>query len=107
MDVLLVCMGGNNESLITMRESFCKLIAKSVRLFGRDLTRAKGLTKMISNYVIFTSIPSRSFKIFSLCKKKLGVCGVRIAGISGDQFSLFCFTGIDRICDYFANGCAG
>ncbi|SJP05307.1 Uncharacterised protein [Clostridioides difficile] len=111
VDVLFVCMGGNDKSVPSLCPAHCQLIADTVRLLRGDLARIEGLPYLITQHVICLFLfPARHGGITGLCQKKLVRHGGRVALISGDILSAFCFlrvfTIVQTIPDGLGNGFA-
>ena len=93
MDVVTVCVGGNDKSVFALGKPHGKFIAHLVGFLGGDLTGFERLSNLISDHIIFLSAPSGKF-ILSLGKHKFFVCGQGAALIAADQLSLLRFVRI-------------
>ena len=92
MDVLAVCVRGNDKSVPPLCPAHSQLIADTVRLLRGDLARIEGLPYLIAQHIIFFLLfPARHSGIAGLCQKELVRHGGRITFISGDILSAFCF----------------
>lgn len=91
MDVLLICVGRNDVGMIAVGESTCQFLPHAVGFFRSDFTRHKGLAHVIGDHIILAAITPGALKVFSFCQQELGVSSTVIAGIAGNQRSLFSF----------------
>ena len=66
-------VGGYNISVLSVREPACQLAADSIGFFRCDFAWHKGLTQMIRNHIILSSVPSCPRNIFALHEQKLSV----------------------------------
>ena len=87
MDVVLVDVGADDESVVPVRKAFGKLTADVVRFLRRDLAGDKGLPKMIGNHIVRTARPAGESGILPFGKKKLGVRCPAVAFIAGDDIT--------------------
>ena len=103
MDVVLVDVGADDESVVPVRKAFGKLTADVVRFLRRDLAGDKGLPKMIGNHIVRTARPAGESGILPFGKKKLGVRCPAVAFIAGDESAVICFLRIFRVINNVAD----
>ena len=105
VNVLFVCMGGNDKSVPSLCPAHCQLIADTVRLLRGDLARIEGLPYLITQHIVCLFLfPARHGGITGLCQKKLVRHGGRVALISGDILSAFCFLRVFAIIQTIPDG---
>ena len=104
VNVGLVGMRSNYEGMLPLREPPGQFLAQTICLLWCDFSRDERLTKMIADHIVPFS-PSPGFLIilcFCLCE--LCLCHERITGVSGHQFSAFCFIRIFHITEDLLKG---
>ena len=85
VDVLLVDVGADDESVIAFGEPPRHLHAEAIRLLRCDLSRHKGLPQVIGNHIILAPYPARGCCILPLGQQELGVRSPAVTGIAGDK----------------------
>ena len=105
MDVLLVGMRGNDKSVPSLSPAHSQLIADTVRLLRGDLPRVEGLSYLIAQHIIGLFLfPACHGGIAGFRQKKLVRHGGRVALISGDILSAFCFFRVFAIVQTIPDG---
>ena len=90
MDVLAVCVRGNDKSVPPLCPAHSQLIADTVRLLRGNLARIEGLPYLIAQHIIFFFLfPPRHGGIAGFCQKELVRHGGRITFISGDILDVY------------------
>ena len=88
MDVMAVCVGGDEKSVIALCPAHSRFIAHPVRLLRGDLPRLEGLADLIAQHIGLPALlPARGGLVLGLGKQELGVGGHVVALIGGDQFA--------------------
>ena len=88
MDVLAVCMGGDEKGVLALGPAHRRFIAHLVCLLRGDLTRLEGLADLIAQYIGLPALlPARGSLVLGLGKQELGVGGHVVTLIGGDQFA--------------------
>lgn len=106
VDVRLVDVGTDDESVFALGEAPGQLHAQPVGFFRGDLARHERLPHMIGNHIILTPDPTGGGDVLALCQKELGVSGPAIAGKAGDEFAAVCLLWVCYIVDDVADGTA-
>ena len=88
VDVFLVNVGTDNESMIAFGKPPRHLHAEAVCLLRCDLPRHKGLPQVIRDHIIFSPCPARGRDILPLGQQELGVRSPAVTGIAGDKPSI-------------------
>ena len=88
MDVVTVCVGGNDKSVFALGKPHGKFIAHLVGFLGGDLTGAERLSNLIGDDVAFLSAPGSKF-ILPLGKHKFFIDCQRATLVAAYQFTLF------------------
>ena len=96
MDVVTVCVGGNDKRILTLGKPHGKLITDLVGFLGSDLAGFERLPDLIGNHVTFLSAPSDKF-ILPFGQHEFFIHRQRTALIAADQLSLIRFVRILRI----------
>ena len=105
MDVMAVCVRGNDKSVPPLRPAHSQLIADPVRLLRGDLPRVEGLSYLIAQYIIGLFLfPACHGGIAGFRQQKLVRHGGRVALISGDILSAFCFLRVFAIIQTIPDG---
>jgi hypothetical protein len=84
MDVVLVDVGADDESMFPIRKASGKFTADPVCFLRRDLAGDKGLPEMIGNHIIRAARPAGESGILPFRKKELGVGCSAVTFIAGD-----------------------
>ena len=86
MDVLAVCMGGNEKSVLPLCPAHSRFIAHPVCLLRGDLSRTEGLPDLIAQHIrIPPLLPARDGFVLCLCQQKLGIGCAVVALIGGNE----------------------
>ena len=88
MDVVTVCVGGNDKSVFALGKPHGKFIAHLVGFLGGDLTWLERLSNLIGDDVAFLTAPGRKF-ILPLGKHKFFIDCQRATLVAAYQFTLF------------------
>ena len=105
MDVLLIGVRGNDKSVPPLCPAHSQLIADTVRLPRGDLSRIEGLPYLIAQHIIGLFLfPACHGGIAGFRQKKLVRHGGRVALISGDILSAFCFFRVFAIVQTILDG---
>ena len=84
MDVLAVCMGGDEKGILVLGPAHRRFIAHFVCLLRGDLSWLEGLADLIAQHI---GLPACGGLVLGLGKQKLGVGSHVVALIGGDQFA--------------------
>ena len=104
MDVVTVCVGGNDKSVFALGKPHGKFIAHLVGFLGGDLTGFERLSNLIGDDVAFLSAPGSKF-ILPLGKHKFFIDCQRTALVATHQFTLLGLIGVLHIvCAAFQTG---
>ena len=88
MDVLAVCMGGDEKGILALGPAHRRFIAHLVCFLRGDLSRLEGLANLIAQYIGLPALlPARGGLVLDFGKQELGVGGHVVALIGGDQFA--------------------
>ena len=87
MEMVLVRVSADDESMIAFQKTLGKLIADTVRFLRCDLSRFEGLTYLIGNHIAIL-LSSGQLKILSLGKSEIRVGGILVAGMAGDESAI-------------------
>ena len=88
VDVLAVCMGGDEKSVIALRPAHGRLIAHPVCLLRGDLPRLEGLADLIAEHICVPFLlPACDGLVLGLGQQELSVAGLLVALVRGNQFS--------------------
>ena len=86
MDVLAVCMGGNEKGVLPLCPAHSRFIAHPVCLLRGDLSRTEGLPDLIAQHIrIPPLLPARDGFVLCLCQQKLGIGCAVVALIGGNE----------------------
>ena len=88
MDVVTVCVGGNDKSVFALGKPHGKFIAHLVGFLGGDLTGFERLSNLIGDDVAFLSAPGSKF-LLPLGKHKFFIDCQRATLVAAYQFTLF------------------
>lgn len=81
-------MGGNEKGVLTLGPAHRRFIAHLVCLLRGDLSRLEGLADLIAQHIGLPALlPARGGLVLGLGKQELGVAGLLVALIGGDQFA--------------------
>ena len=95
MDVVTVCVGGNNKRILALGKTHGQFVAHLVSFLCSDFPRTKGLPYLISDHIAFLSASVHKV-VLPLGKHKLFICRQGAAGIAADMLSLL---GLVRVFD--------
>ena len=96
MDVVTVCVGGNDKSVFALGKPHGKFIAHLVGFLGGDLTGFERLSNLVGDDVTFLSAPGSKF-ILPLGKHKFFIDCQRTALVATHQFTLLGLIGVLHI----------
>ena len=92
VDVLAVCVGGDEKGVFPLCPAHGRFIAHPVCLLRGDLPRAKGLPDLIAQHIRIPALfPARDSLVLCLCQQELGVGGAVVAFIGGNQLAALGF----------------
>ncbi|MPN56037.1 hypothetical protein SDC9_203723 [bioreactor metagenome] len=97
MNVVLVDVGADDESVFPVRKAFGKLTADLVCFLRRDLAGDKGLPEMISDHIIRAARPAGEHTVLPFEKKEFGVGCPAVTFIAGDEPTVIRFLRIFRV----------
>ena len=83
--MMAVVVRADNERMLAFREPLRQLVAEPVCFFRRNLTRRKGLAKMIGDHVVLAAYASGRSDVLLLGKVELGVSHAAVAFIAGNE----------------------
>ena len=107
VDVSLVDVGADDESVLALGESPGQLHAKPVGFLRRDLARHKGLPQVVGNHIVRTAHPAGAGDIGLLVQQELGVGYAAVTLIAGDEPAVVGLFWIFYIVDDVADRLAG
>lgn len=88
VDVLAVCVGGNEKGVSALCPAHGRFIAYPVCLLRGDFPRLEGLADLIAEHIrVPLLLPARDGLVLGLCQKKLGVGCAVVTLIAGDQLT--------------------
>ena len=100
VDMCTVSMRTNKKGVISVRIPHGKFPTDGIGFFRCHFTRDKGLPQMIcDDTVLGVKFPSRAVLVHPIVRLELCRSNGRIALISGNQISAFCFLRIFYIID--------
>ena len=86
MDVMAVCVGGDEKGVVALRPAHSRFIAHPVCLLRGDLPRTEGLPDLIAQHIrIPPLLPARDGLVLCLCQQELGVGCAVVALIGGNE----------------------
>lgn len=106
VNVSLVDVGADDESVLALGESPGQLHAQAVGFFRRDLARHKGLPQVVRNHVILAAHPASAGGVGLLVQQELGVGYAAVALVAGDEPAVVSLVWIFYIVDDVADGLA-
>ena len=106
VDVSLVDVGADDESVLALGESPGQLHAKPVGFLRRDLARHKGLPQVVGNHIVRTAHPAGAGGVGLLVQQKLRVSHAAVALVAGDEPAVVGLVWIFYIVDDVADGLA-
>ena len=106
VDVSLIDVGTDDESVPAIGEAPGQLHAQSVGLLRRDLARHKGLPQMVGDHIILAAHPAGAGHIGLLVQQELRVGHAAVALVAGDEPAVVGFVWIFYIVDNVADGLA-
>ena len=96
MYVFYVAVSGNDKRMISLQKAVGKFVADGVGLLRRNLAGFERLTHLIGDDLVLLRSPGIS-SVLAARQRKFRVGGMRIAGISGDEFAIPCFVRVGCI----------
>ena len=110
VDVGLVDVGADDESVLALGESPGQLYAQSVGFLRRNLARHKGLPQVVGDHVVRTAHPAGAGGIGLLVQQELRVGHAAVTLIAGDKPAVvglfWIFHIVDDVADRLANRAA-
>ena len=97
VDMLLVNVSADDESVFPFGQRFGEVIADPVRCLRVDLAGLERLAKVIGDHIIFSRLPSRELGVLPLGKQKLLIGDGRIALIGRNQMTAIGLFGVLHI----------
>ena len=92
MDVLAVCMGGNEKGVLSLCPAHSRFIAHPVCLLRGDLSRTEGLPDLIAEHIgVPPLFPARDSLVLCLCQQELGIGCAVVALIGGNELPVLGF----------------
>lgn len=86
MNVLAVCMGGNEKGILALRPAHGRFIAHPICLLRGDLSGLERLPDLIAQHIgIPPLLPARGGLVLGLGEQELRIGGHVVARIAGDQ----------------------
>lgn len=85
VDVRLVDVGADDESVLALGEAPGQLHAQAVGFLRRDLARHKGLPQVIGDHVVRTAHPAGAGGVGLLVQQELSIGHAAVALIVGDE----------------------
>ena len=89
-------MSRYNKSVIPFQKTAGKFVADGIGFFRCSFARLEGLAHLIGDNFMFLRPPGIS-SVLAARQRKFRVGGMRIAGISGDEFAIPCFVWVGCI----------
>ena len=96
-------VGADNKGVFSLCEPLGKFYAQPIGFLRRNFSRTKGLTDMISNYIVFPAQPSRSCDILTLCQHELSVSYPAVTLIASNEPAMIGLLRIGYIVDDVAD----
>ncbi|EQE41368.1 relaxase/Mobilization nuclease domain protein [Clostridioides difficile CD40] len=88
MNVLAVCMGGNEKGILALRPAHGRFIAHPICILRGDLSGLERLPDLIAQHIgIPPLLPARGGLVLGLGEQELRIGGHVVAGIGGNQFA--------------------
>src|SRR5699024_4627266 len=106
VDVSLIDVGTDDESVPALGESPGQLHAKPVGFLRRDLARHKGLPQVVGDHIVRTAHPAGAGGVGLLVQQKLRVSHAAVALVAGDEPAVVGLVWIFYIVDDVADGLA-
>ena len=110
VDVSLVDVGADDESVLALGESPGQLHAKPVGFLRRDLARHKGLPQVVGNHIVRTAHPAGAGGVGLLVQQKLRVSHAAVTLVAGDEPAVvglfWIFHIVDDVADRLADRAA-
>ena len=103
VDVSLVDVGTDDESVLAFGKTPGQLHAQPVGFFRRDLARHKGLPQVVGDHVILAAHTAGAGHIGLLVQQELGVGHAAVALVAGDEPAVVGFVWIFYIVDNVAD----
>lgn len=94
--VLLSFLVSYHKRMISLQKAVGKFEADGIGFLRRNLARLEGLAHLIGDNFMFLRPPGIS-SVLAARQRKFRVGGMRIAGISGDEFAIPCFVWVGCI----------
>ena len=110
VDVRLVDVGADDESVLAFGKAPGQLHAQAVGFLRRDLARHKGLPQVVGNHIVRTAHPAGAGGVGLLVQQELGVGHAAVALVAGDEPAVvglfWIFHVVDNVADRLADGAA-
>ena len=103
VDVSLVDVGTDDESVLALGEAPGQLHAQAVGFLRRDLARHKGLPQVVGNHIVRTAHPAGAGGIGLLIQQELRVGHAAVTLVAGDEPAVVGLFGIFYIVDDVAD----
>lgn len=103
VDVSLVDVGTDDESVLALGEAPGQLHAQAVGFLRRDLARHKGLPQVVGNHIVRTAHPAGAGGVGLLVQQELRVGHAAVALVAGDEPAVVGFVWIFYIVDNVAD----
>ena len=88
MNVLLICMSGNKESVLSLCPAHSGFIADAVCFLRSNLSGLEGLAYLIAQHIdIPALLPARDGLVLGLAQEELRICGHVVALVGRNQFA--------------------
>ena len=95
--MLFINMCRDNECVVALEKSLCKLAPNLVRFLRRYLARLERLANMIREDVSPSLIAASDVFVLALCVQKFFLGELRSAAISGNELTIVSFVKITRV----------
>ena len=106
VDVSLVDVGADDESVLAFGKAPGQLHAQAVGFLRRDLARHKGLPQVVGNHIVRTAHPTGAGGVGLLVQQKLRVSHAAVTLVAGDEPAVVGLVWIFYIVDDVADGLA-
>src|SRR5699024_11896822 len=106
VDVSLVDVGTDDESVLAFGKAPGQLHAQPVGFFRRDLARHKGLPQVVGDHVILAAHTAGAGHIGLLVQQELGVGHAAVALVAGDEPAVVGLLWVGHIVNDLADGTA-
>ena len=106
VDVSLVDVGADDESVPALGESPGQLHAKPVGFLRRDLARHKGLPQVVGDHIVRTAHPAGAGDVGLLVQQELRISHAAVTLVAGDEPAVVGLFWIFYIVDDVTDGLA-